>query len=127
ITLGYTGIYFRNVRSAVIQQLDQDYVLYMRAMGVPMSQLLVYVARNAMQVVVSIFCMSVPIILGGSVVIENVFAWPGMGQLSVKAVLEQDFPMIQAYVLIVSVLFILFNTLADVINMWLNPKLREEH
>lgn len=127
ITLGYTGIYFRNVRSAVIQQLDQDYVLYMRAMGVPMSQLLIYVARNAMQVVVSIFCMSIPIILGGSVVIENVFAWPGMGQLSVKAVLEQDFPMIQAYVLIVSVLFILFNTLADVINMWLNPKLREEH
>ncbi|EGQ0379743.1 ABC transporter permease [Staphylococcus pseudintermedius] len=127
ITLGYTGIYFRNVRSAVIQQLDQDYVLYMRAMGVPMSQLLVYVARNAMQVVVSIFCMSIPIILGGSVVIENVFASPGMGQLSVKAVLEQDFPMIQAYVLIVSVLFILFNTLADVINMWLNPKLREEH
>ncbi|WP_330986443.1 nickel/cobalt ABC transporter permease [Staphylococcus pseudintermedius] len=127
ITLGYTGIYFRNVRSAVIQQLDQDYVLYMRAMGVPMSQLLVYVARNAMQVVVSIFCMSIPIILGGSVIIENVFAWPGMGQLSVKAVLEQDFPMIQAYVLIVSVLFILFNTLADVINMWLNPKLREEH
>ncbi|HAR6435487.1 TPA: ABC transporter permease [Staphylococcus pseudintermedius] len=127
ITLGYTGIYFRNVRSAVIQQLDQDYVLYMRAMGVPMSQLLVYVARNAMQVVVSIFCMSIPIILGGSVVIENVFAWPGMGQLSVKAVLEQDFPMIQAYVLIVSVLFILFNTLADVINVWLNPKLREEH
>ncbi|MCE5522053.1 ABC transporter permease [Staphylococcus pseudintermedius] len=127
ITLGYTGIYFRNVRSAVIQQLDQDYVLYMRAMGVPMSQLLVYVARNAMQVVVSIFCMSIPIILGSSVVIENVFAWPGMGQLSVKAVLEQDFPMIQAYVLIVSVLFILFNTLSDVINMWLNPKLREEH
>ncbi|MBQ5153729.1 nickel/cobalt ABC transporter permease [Macrococcoides caseolyticum] len=126
ITLGYTGIYFRNVRSAVIQQLDQDYVLYMRAMGVPTSKLLLYVARNAMQVVVSIFCMSIPLILGGAVVIENVFAWPGMGQLSVKAVLEQDFPIIQAYVLVVSVLFILFNTLADVINMWLNPRLREE-
>ncbi|AKS67970.1 nickel/cobalt ABC transporter permease [Staphylococcus coagulans] len=126
ITLGYTGIYFRNVRSAVIQQLDQHYVLYMRAMGVPTSKLLLYVARNAMQVVVSIFCMSIPLILGGSVVIENVFAWPGMGQLSVKAVLEQDFPIIQAYVLVVSVLFILFNTLADVINMWLNPRLREE-
>lgn len=126
ITLGYTGIYFRNVRSAVTQQLDQDYVLYMRAMGVPTSKLLLYVARNAMQVVVSIFCMSIPLILGGSVAIENVFAWPGMGQLSVKAVLEQDFPIIQAYVLVVSVLFILFNTLADVINMWLNPRLREE-
>ncbi|CPN92164.1 oligopeptide transport system permease protein [Staphylococcus aureus] len=57
--------------------------------------------------------------------IENIFAWPGLGQLSVKAILERDFPFIQAYVLIISVLFVLFNTLADVINAYLNPKLRE--
>lgn len=125
ISLGYIGIYFRNVRSAMIQQLDQDYVLYARAMGVGFPTIVLQVIRNAMQVVVSIFCMSIPIILGGSVVIENIFAWPGMGQLSVKAVMEQDFPIIQAYVLIISVLFILLNTLADIINMWLNPKLRE--
>lgn len=125
ISLGYIGIYFRNVRSAMIQQLDQDYVLYARAMGVHFPTIVLQVIRNAMQVVVSIFCMSIPIILGGSVVIENIFAWPGMGQLSVKAVMEQDFPIIQAYVLIISVLFILLNTLADIINMWLNPKLRE--
>ena len=50
--------------------------------------------------------------------------WPGLGQLSLKAILEHDFPVIQAYVLIVAVLFIVFNTLADIINALLNPRLR---
>ena len=61
---------------------------------------------------------------GSLVVIENVFAWPGLGPLSIKAITEHDFPVIQAYVLIVAVLFILFNTLADIINAILNPRLR---
>ncbi len=63
--------------------------------------------------------------MGGLVVIEYIFAWPGLGQLSLKAILEHDFPVIQAYVLIVAVLFIVFNTLADIINALLNPRLRE--
>ena len=69
--------------------------------------------------------MSIPMIMGGLVVIEYIFAWPGLGQLSLKAILEHDFPVIQAYVLIVAVLFIVFNTLADIINALLNPRLRE--
>lgn len=64
-------------------------------------------------------------IMGGLVVIENVFAWRVLGPLSIKAITEHDFPVIQAYVLIVAVLFILFNTLADIINAILNPRLRE--
>ena len=63
--------------------------------------------------------------MGGLVVIEYIFAWPGLGQLSLKAILEHDFPVIPAYVLIVAVLFIVFNTLADIINALLNPRLRE--
>lgn len=125
IVIGYVGIYFRNVRSSMIHQLNQDYVLYARASGIKQKHIIMHVLRNAMQVAISIFCMSIPIILGGTVVIENIFAWPGLGQLSVKAILERDFPFIQAYVLIISVLFVLFNTLADVINAYLNPKLRE--
>lgn len=65
------------------------------------------------------------IIMGGLVVVEYIFAWPGLGQLSIKAILEQDFPVIQAYVLIVAILFVMFNTLADIINAFLNPRLRE--
>ncbi len=125
VTITYAGIYFRNVRRAMIEQLNEGYVLYLRASGVHTLTLLSHVLRNALQVAVSIFCMSVPMIMGGLVVIENVFAWPGLGQLSIKAIVEHDFPVIQAYVLIVAVLFIIFNTLADIINAYLNPKLRE--
>lgn len=87
--------------------------------------IVLHVLRNALQVAVSIFCMSIPIIMGGLVVVEYIFAWPGLGQLSIKAILEQDFPVIQAYVLIVAILFVMFNTLADIINAFLNPRLRE--
>lgn len=125
IAFGYIGIYFRSVRSAMIEQLGQDYVLYARAMGIPSMTIMFQMLRNALQVVVSIFCMAIPIILSGSVVVENIFAWPGMGQVSVKAVLEQDFPVIQAYVLIISVMFVLLNMFADIINAYLNPRLRE--
>ncbi|MEX2955296.1 nickel/cobalt ABC transporter permease [Staphylococcus pasteuri] len=125
ITMTYAGIYFRNVRRAMIEQLNEEYVMYLKASGVHTITLLKHVLRNALQVAVSIFCMSIPMIMGGLVVVENVFAWPGLGQLSIKAIVEHDFPVIQAYVLIVAVLFIVFNTLADIINALLNPRLRE--
>lgn len=125
ITIVYAGIHFRNVRRSMIEQLNEDHVLYLKASGVPRIALLHHVLRNALQVAVSIFCMSIPMIMGGLVVIENVFAWPGLGPLSIKAITEQDFSVIQAYVLIVAVLFIVFNTLADMINALLNPRLRE--
>lgn len=101
-------------------------MLYLRACGISTKKLICHVLRNALQVAVSIFCMSIPMIMGGLVVIEYIFAWPGLGQLSLKAILEHDFPIIQAYVLIVAILFIVFNTLADIINALLNPRLRED-
>ena len=101
ITIAYAGIYFRNVRRSMVEQLNEDYVLYLRASGVKSITLMLHVLRNALQVAVSIFCMSIPMIMGGLVVIEYIFAWPGLGQLSLKAILEHDFPVIQAYVLII--------------------------
>lgn len=125
ITIAYAGIYFRNIRRSIVEQLNEDYVLYLKACGVKSTTLMLHVLRNALQVAVSIFYMSIPMIMGGLVVIEYIFAWPGIGQLSLKAILEHDFPVIQAYVLIVAILFVVFNTLADIINALLNPRLRE--
>lgn len=125
ITIAYAGIYFRNIRRSIVEQLNEDYVLYLKACRVKTKTLMLHVLRNALQVAVSIFCMSIPMIMGGLVVIEYIFAWPGLGQLSLKAILEHDFPVIQAYVLIVAILFVVFNTLADIINALLNPRLRE--
>lgn len=126
ITISYAGIYFRNIRSSMLNNLNEDYVLYGRASGLPEKKITMHILRNSLQVSISIFGMAIPIILGSTVVIENVFAWPGLGSLSVKAILGRDFPIIQAYVLILAASFVLFNTISDIINAFMNPKLRND-
>ncbi|WP_416147598.1 nickel/cobalt ABC transporter permease [Salipaludibacillus sp. HK11] len=126
ITINYAGIYFRNVRTSMLTNLNEDYVLYGRASGLPEKKITMHILRNSLQVSISIFGMAIPIILGSTVVIENVFAWPGLGSLSVRAILSRDFPIIQAYVLILAASFVLFNTISDIINAAMNPKLRND-
>lgn len=126
ITISYAGVYFRTVRSSMLSNLNEDYVLYGRACGLTEGKITIHVLRNSLQVAVSIFSMSIPIILGSTVVIENVFAWPGLGSLSVKSILSRDLPVIQAYVLILAVAFVLFNMISDIINAVMNPKLRND-
>lgn len=126
ITVSYTGIYFRTVRSSMLSNMNEDYVLYGRASGISERKVTLHILRNSLQVAVSIFCMAIPIVLGSTVVIENVFAWPGLGRLSVRSILSRDFPIIQAYVLILAVTFVLFNTISDVINAAMNPRLRKD-
>ncbi|MGE7764883.1 nickel/cobalt ABC transporter permease [Peribacillus sp. NPDC096540] len=126
IAISYAGIYFRVVRSSMLSNLNEDYVLYGRACGLTERKVTMHILRNSLQVAISIFCMAIPIILGSTVVIENVFAWPGLGSLSVRAILGRDFPIIQAYVLILAVAFVLFNTISDIINAAMNPKLRND-
>ncbi|MGO4348592.1 nickel/cobalt ABC transporter permease [Paenibacillus sp. MCAF9] len=126
IAISYAGIYFRNVRSSMISNLNEDYVLYGRASGLSEKKITMHILRNSLQVAITIFGMAIPIILGGTVVVENVFAWPGLGSLSIRSILSRDFPVIQAYVLIVAVAFVLFNTVSDIVNAALNPKMRKE-
>ncbi|UOE94716.1 nickel/cobalt ABC transporter permease [Alkalihalobacillus sp. LMS39] len=126
ITISYAGIYFRVVRSSVLSNKNKDFVLYARACGITESRIMIHILKNSMQVAVSVFCMAIPIILGSTVVIENVFAWPGLGSLTVKSILSRDFPVIQAYVLILAVTFVLFNMISDIINAGMNPKLRND-
>ncbi len=124
ITVHYAGIYFRMIRTSMISNMNEDYVLYARACGMPERRITFRVLRNSMQVAVSVFCMAIPIMMGSTVVVENVFAWPGLGTLSVRSILSRDYPVIQAYVLILAVFFVLFNTISDIINAAVNPKLR---
>jgi len=126
ITINYAGIYFRIIRSSMLSNMNEDYVLYGRACGLPEKKITMHILRNSLQVAVSVFCMAIPIILGSTVVVENIFAWPGLGTLSVKSILSRDFPIIQAYVLVLAVAFILFNTISDIINAAMNPKVRND-
>ncbi|MWC28121.1 nickel/cobalt ABC transporter permease [Paenibacillus sp. MMS18-CY102] len=126
ITISYAGIYFRVVRSAMLANLNEGYVLYGRASGLTERRITLHILRNSLQSAVSVFGMAIPVIVGSTVVVENLFAWPGLGTLSVNAILSRDFPMIQAYILVLAVGFVLFNAVSDMINALLNPKLRED-
>jgi nickel transport system permease protein len=126
IVISYAGIYFRVIRGSMLGNLNEDYVLYGRACGLPERKLTVHVLRNSLQVAVSVFGLAIPTILGSTVVVENIFAWPGLGTLTVNSILGRDYPIIQAYVLVLAVAFVLFNTLSDVLNAAMNPRLRKE-
>ncbi|MGM0852788.1 MAG: nickel/cobalt ABC transporter permease [Bacillota bacterium] len=127
ITISYAGIYFRVVRSSMLRQLCEDYVLYARACGLKEWRVTVLIIRNSLQVAVSVFCMAIPIILGSTVVVESVFAWPGVGSLSIRSIVSGDFPVVQAYVLIVAVAFVMSNAISDILNAAVNPKVRNDH
>jgi nickel transport system permease protein len=75
---------------------------------------------------ISAFFLAIPGLLAGTVVVENVFAWPGIRRICIVAIFSQDIPIIQAYVLILAVCFVGFNLFADVVNAAINPRLREQ-
>lgn len=126
MVIGYAGIYFRIIRSSMLSNLNEDYVLYGRACGLSERSLTLQVLYNSLQVAISVFGLAIPVILGSTVVVENIFAWPGLGTLTVNSILGRDFPIIQAYVLVLAVAFVLFNTVSDLLIAAVNPKLRKE-
>ncbi|MGN7454837.1 nickel/cobalt ABC transporter permease [Paenibacillus pasadenensis] len=126
LAAGYAGVYFRVIRSSMIAGRHDDSILYGRACGLPERTLTLRMLVQSLRLTVPIFAMAVPILLGSTVVVENVFAWPGLGTMSVKAILSRDYPVIQAFVLLLASAFVLFNAAADIVGAMLDPRLRKE-
>jgi peptide/nickel transport system permease protein len=116
----------RQSRAALLEVLQQDYIRTALAAGLHTRTILFrYALKNAMVPIVTIIGFQAAFVLGGSVVIERVFGLPGFGSLALNAVLAQDIPVVQAYVLFIAVLVILINLLVDVSYGWFNPKVRQ--
>ena len=124
LAIGYFTFYFRVIRNSMLENIHKNYVLFLRSSGVRERKIIKHILRNSLQTAVSGFCMAIPGMLAGSVVIENVFAWPGIGRLCVNAIFARDIPIIQGYVLMLAMLYCCFNLIADLINAALNPRLR---
>ncbi|MEX2540587.1 MAG: ABC transporter permease [Trueperaceae bacterium] len=117
----------RLTRSAVLEVLSQDYVRVARAKGVrERSVLYKHVLRNAAIPIVTMVGLQLGGLLGGAVLTEVVFAWPGMGRLAVNAVYNRDFPVVQAVALVAAFLFSFINLLVDVMYAALNPQVQLE-
>lgn len=127
ITLGagVAAVMARFTRSALIEVLSEDYVRTARAKGLPARQVLSrHALRNALIPVVTMMGLQFGFLLGGSIVVEKVFNWPGMGRLLVDAVEMRDYPVMQSCVLLFSMEFLLINLAVDLLYGWLNPNIR---
>ncbi|TKX86439.1 ABC transporter permease [Halorubrum sp. SS5] len=125
IGTGSTALMMRLMRSSMVEELDKDYVRTARAKGLPeRSVVRKHVLRNSLISVVTVAAIQVAFIISGSVVVEIVFAYPGIGRLLVDRVGNRDFPVIQAIVLLIGVAVILANFLADVLYAYLDPRIR---
>jgi peptide/nickel transport system permease protein len=126
ITLGTpsAAVISRMVRSSLVEVLGQDYIRTARAKGVrEWAVISKHALRNAMITVVTVVGLQVGYLLGGAVVTETVFAWPGIGRLVVQSILARDFPVVQASVLILAITFVLVNLLTDLLYGILDPRI----
>ncbi len=120
-----TALQTRLMRSSMLEVLQQDYVRTAKAKGLSDRVVIFkHALRNAMLPVVTIVGLQFGYLLGGAVVVETVFSWPGMARLIINAVSQRDFPIVQAGTLLVAITFALINLLVDISYGFLNPKIR---
>lgn len=125
LSLGIAPTYARLLRASMIEVLSRPYVLFARAKGLTERIIVLrHALRNALIPFVTVFGMSVAHVLTGAVVVETIFAWPGVGKLVVDAILARDFPVVQAFVLLAATFFVLANLLVDLSYLVLDPRIR---
>lgn len=124
VLLGYIS---RMTRAGVIDELKKPYVRTARLKGLPQRTIIFkHVLRNALLPTITVIAISFGWLIGGIIVIENVFSYPGLGRLMVTAVERKDIPLIQAVVMVIIFFFALANLLADMVYAFLNPRVRLE-
>lgn len=123
LAVGLAASLMRYVRASVVEVLGREYVRTARAKGLGAGAVLGrHVLRNALIPVVTVVGFQMGYLLGGAVVIEEVFGLPGMGRLVLSAVLQRDYPMLQGVVLVTAILFVVVNLLTDVLYGWIDPR-----
>jgi peptide/nickel transport system permease protein len=117
----------RLTRSTMLETLGQDYIRTARAKGVvERAVVLRHGLKNALIPIVTVVGVQAGYLLGGAVLTETVFAWPGVGTLMVQGILARDFPLVQGCVLVVALSFVLINLAVDLLYAWLDPRIRYE-
>lgn len=125
LAVGIVGKKIRYVRASMLDVLNQDYLRTARAKGV--GEFMVthrHALRNALLPIITVFGMEIPLLLGGSIVIEQIFQWPGIGQLTMQSILSRDYPTLMALNLVAAVIVLATNLLTDVIYSVADPRVK---
>jgi len=127
ITLGLplAALITRLTRAGTIDVLSEDYILAIRAKGIGEKKVIMrYVLKNVLIPIITVVGLQFAVFMGGAVVTENIFNWPGIGRLAIFAIYGRDFPLVQAIMLVVATFFVVINLLVDILYTLLDPRLK---
>jgi len=127
LTLGISmaAKYTRQVRATVLEELDKDYVTGLKAKGVRGSVILWgSVLKSSMLTIVTLLALSIGSLLGGTAIVESIFMWDGVGKLAVDSITMRDYPLIQAYVVWMAIIYVVVNLVTDILYHYLDPRVR---
>lgn len=127
LTIAMSSKYTRQVRTTVLDELNKPYVLGARARGVKEPVVLyASVLKSSMLTIITLLALSIGSLLGGTAIIESIFMWDGVGKLAVDSIMMRDYPMIQAYVIWMALIYVLVNLITDLMYHYLDPRIRLE-
>ena len=125
LAIAMSAKYMRQVRATVLEELNKDYVIGAKARGVRSSVVLwKSVLKSSMLTIITLLALSIGSLLGGTAIIESIFMWDGVGKLAVDAITMRDYPMIQAYVVWMAIIYVLVNLITDLLYHALDPRIR---
>lgn len=125
LAIAMSAKYLRQVRATVLDELGQSYVAGAKARGIPFSITLVKsVLRASLVTILTLLTLSIGSLLGGTAIVESIFLWDGVGKLAVDAISMRDYPMIQAYVMWMAIIYVGVNLITDLSYRFLDPRIR---
>lgn len=125
LSIAMSAKYLRQVRAAVLEEMGKPYVIGAKARGIPFSWTLRRsILRSSLVTILTLLALSIGSLLGGTAIVESIFMWDGVGKLAVDAINMRDYPMIQAYVLWMAIIYVCINLGADIAYCALDPRIR---
>ena len=125
LSFGFIAGYSRYIRSTMLESMGQDYVRTAKAKGLPHPEVVyIHALKNAALPIVTLVALDLPFLLGGAIVTERIFGWPGMGRLFLDHVSRSDTPVVMGILMMIAVAIIIFQIIADVTYAWLDPRIR---
>lgn len=125
LALAMASKYTRQVRATVLEELDKDYVQGARARGVKEKRILYFsVLKSSMLTIATLLALSIGSLLGGTAIVESIFMWDGVGKMAIDAIAMRDYPVIQAYVIWMAVIYMCVNLATDILYHYLDPRIR---
>ena len=125
LAIAMSAKYLRQVRATVLDELSKDYVLGAKARGVKFSTTMVRsVLKASLVTIITLLTLSIGSLLGGTAIVESIFMWDGVGKMAVDAINMRDYPIIQAYVMWMAIIYVLINLITDLSYRFLDPRIR---